>query len=69
MELASRAINNDIQDFLIEFLNKTNDKMVKAHAEQQRKLQEKISLQNIFFDMDTDAQIITEIKKSDFIIN
>jgi hypothetical protein len=55
MELVSRAMNDDIQDFLIEFLNETNNEIVKIYAEQQRKLQKKISLHNIFFDMDTNA--------------
>jgi hypothetical protein len=34
MELVNRAINDDIQNLLIEFLNKVNDKMVKIYAEQ-----------------------------------
>jgi hypothetical protein len=33
MELASRAINDDIQNLLIEFFNEVNDKMIKIYAE------------------------------------
>jgi hypothetical protein len=43
--------------------------MVKAYAEQQRKLQKGTPLQNIFFDINIDAQMAAEIKESDLIIN
>jgi hypothetical protein len=38
MELISRAMNDDIQNLLIEFFNETNNEVVKTYAEQQRKL-------------------------------
>jgi hypothetical protein len=43
--------------------------MIKVYTEQQKKLQKGIPPYNIFFDIDTDAQIAAEIKKSDLIIN